>query len=78
MSLTAQWITTFFDQCRRRVTGTPSTHYRSNQAAQGRRLTAIERHRSRQALRHLDARLLRDIGLTEAEAIKEQRKPIWK
>jgi uncharacterized protein YjiS (DUF1127 family) len=35
------------------------------------------RWRQRQALRALDDRLLRDIGLTRAEAEREARKPFW-
>lgn len=38
----------------------------------------IEHHRSRHALAQLDERLLRDIGLTPAEAIKESTLPFWK
>ena len=38
----------------------------------------IERARQRQALAKLDDALLRDIGLTRAEARREAEKPIWK
>ena len=39
---------------------------------------AIRSHRSRQQLANLDARLLRDIGLTEAQRYAELAKPFWK
>ncbi|MBV8614620.1 MAG: DUF1127 domain-containing protein [Acetobacteraceae bacterium] len=39
---------------------------------------AWRRHRSRQALAQLDARLLRDIGVTFAEAENEVNKPFWR
>jgi uncharacterized protein YjiS (DUF1127 family) len=39
---------------------------------------AWRRHRSRQALAQLDARLLRDIGVTYAEAENEANKPFWR
>ncbi len=38
----------------------------------------LERHRSRRDLVQLDERLLRDIGLTPAEAIEESAVPFWK
>jgi len=37
-----------------------------------------ERHRSRRDLAQLDARLLRDIGLTPSEATEEAAAPFWK
>ena len=37
----------------------------------------IEIHRSRLALRRLDARLLDDIGLDESEAAEEARRRVW-
>ncbi|KEO56212.1 DUF1127 domain-containing protein [Thioclava pacifica] len=37
----------------------------------------IESHRSRRALRRLDARLLDDIGRSESEAAEEARRRIW-
>jgi uncharacterized protein YjiS (DUF1127 family) len=37
-----------------------------------------ERQRQRAALARLDARLLRDIGLTAQQARAEVRKPIWR
>jgi uncharacterized protein YjiS (DUF1127 family) len=40
--------------------------------------TWLQRRRSRQALRDLDHRLLRDIGLTPSEAIAESAMPFWK
>ncbi len=39
---------------------------------------AWRRHRSRVALAQLDARLLRDIGVTFAEAENEANKPFWR
>ncbi len=39
---------------------------------------AWRRYRSRQALAQLDARLLRDIGVTFAEAENEVNKPFWR
>jgi uncharacterized protein YjiS (DUF1127 family) len=36
------------------------------------------RQRQRRALRELDARLLRDIGLTRQEALREGSKPFWR
>ena len=36
-----------------------------------------ERRRSRIALKHLDDHLLRDIGLSRAEADEEARRPFW-
>jgi uncharacterized protein YjiS (DUF1127 family) len=38
----------------------------------------IHRHRSRADLRDLDPRLLRDIGLTEGQALSEGRKAWWR
>lgn len=38
----------------------------------------IARPRQRQALAALDARLLKDIGLTANEAVAESRKPFWR
>lgn len=37
-----------------------------------------DRWRQRQAMRELDERLLRDIGITREQAIKEAQKPFWK
>lgn len=36
-----------------------------------------ERARQRQALRELDERMLRDIGLTPSDVDRETRKPFW-
>jgi len=36
-----------------------------------------ERAQMRQALQHLDDRMLRDIGLSRAEAEREANKPFW-
>lgn len=38
---------------------------------------AFIRHRERQSLAHLDAHLLRDIGLTADEVRQETSKPFW-
>ncbi len=44
-----------------------------------RRLFSLaERHRSRKALRNLDQRLLRDIGVTGFDASIEADKPFWR
>ncbi|HYH21758.1 MAG TPA: DUF1127 domain-containing protein [Azospirillum sp.] len=40
--------------------------------------TMIERARQRKALDTLDDALLRDIGITRAEARREAEKPFWK
>ncbi|HVV62005.1 MAG TPA: DUF1127 domain-containing protein [Pseudolabrys sp.] len=37
-----------------------------------------DRWRQRQALLELDERLLRDIGISREQAIREANKPIWK
>lgn len=37
-----------------------------------------KRHRSRQRLLVLDERLLKDIGLSHADAQREGNKPFWK
>jgi uncharacterized protein YjiS (DUF1127 family) len=37
-----------------------------------------ERSRSRRALERLDDHLLRDVGLSRADAWQESRKPFWK
>ena len=39
---------------------------------------ALERHRQRKALASLDARLLDDIGLTQADVRSELDKPFWR
>jgi uncharacterized protein YjiS (DUF1127 family) len=39
---------------------------------------AWRRHRSRMALAQLDTHLLRDIGVTFAEAENEANKPFWR
>ena len=38
---------------------------------------ALALHRSRRGLTQLDAHMLRDIGLTEAEARVEAARPLW-
>lgn len=38
----------------------------------------IQRYRQRRALARLDERLLRDIGVTRAEAAAEAAKPFWR
>jgi uncharacterized protein YjiS (DUF1127 family) len=37
----------------------------------------LERSRQRRALAELDERLLRDIGVTSAQARREAAKPFW-
>jgi uncharacterized protein YjiS (DUF1127 family) len=37
----------------------------------------IERHRQRRALRELSDHVLKDIGISRAEAEREGRKPFW-
>ncbi len=44
----------------------------------GRVQAAWRRHRSRMALAQLDGHLLRDIGVTFAEAENEANKPFWR
>jgi uncharacterized protein YjiS (DUF1127 family) len=38
----------------------------------------LRRHRTRAALRELDAHLLKDIGMTRSEAQAEAEKPFWR
>ncbi len=38
----------------------------------------LERHRTRQKLRHLDDHMLRDIGLTSDAVWNETAKPFWR
>ena len=38
----------------------------------------IERRRERQALLRLDDRMLRDIGLTRVDVMREADKPFWR
>lgn len=38
----------------------------------------LARRRSRQSLAVLDTHLLRDLGLTQDEALHEARKPFWR
>ncbi|TCS64779.1 DUF1127 domain-containing protein [Varunaivibrio sulfuroxidans] len=40
--------------------------------------TWVKRHQGREALLHLDDRMLADIGLTRADAYMEVRKPFWR
>ncbi len=40
-------------------------------------LTWQERDRQRRALAQLDARMLKDVGLNQAEVAMESRKPFW-
>lgn len=40
-------------------------------------LAMLDVWRQRRALARLDARMLADIGVTEAEALKEAARPIW-
>ena len=39
---------------------------------------ALERARQRRALLRLDDRMLRDIGITQADVIREIEKPSWR
>jgi uncharacterized protein YjiS (DUF1127 family) len=39
--------------------------------------TAMERRRQRLALRELDSRLLRDVGLSRADVLRECSKSVW-
>jgi uncharacterized protein YjiS (DUF1127 family) len=43
----------------------------------GRLLALMALRRSRRGLEHLDDYLLRDIGLTRAEALRESARPVW-
>ena len=45
--------------------------------AVGTLLTWQERDRQRRALAQLDARMLKDVGLSQAEVAMELRKPFW-
>ncbi|MEZ5667119.1 MAG: DUF1127 domain-containing protein [Alphaproteobacteria bacterium] len=38
----------------------------------------LERHRQRQELQGLDSRMLRDIGLSQADLRRELNKPFWR
>ena len=40
--------------------------------------TWIERVHQRRALASLDDRLLRDIGITRVDAVREAKKPFWR
>lgn len=40
--------------------------------------TWMERVRQREALASLDDRMLRDLGITRTEAVRECEKPFWK
>ncbi len=41
-------------------------------------MTMLERGRQRAALRELDDRLLTDIGVSHADAMREADKPFWR
>lgn len=41
-------------------------------------LEGMERARQRRELAQLDARMLRDLGLTRGQALAEARKPFWR
>jgi uncharacterized protein YjiS (DUF1127 family) len=41
-------------------------------------VAALERSRQRRALRRLDDRMLRDIGVTQADVVQETGKPLWR
>ncbi len=49
------------------VVGLPDTLY-----------TWQQRYRMRHELRHLDERLLRDMGISRYDAARESRRPFWK
>lgn len=49
------------------VVGLPDTLY-----------TWQQRHRMRHELRHLDERMLRDMGISRYDAVREARRPFWK
>jgi uncharacterized protein YjiS (DUF1127 family) len=40
-------------------------------------LEALERRRERRMLLELDERMLRDIGISRADALREAGKPFW-
>ncbi len=40
-------------------------------------LQCLERRKQRQQLLRLDDRMLKDIGISRADALKEARKPCW-
>ncbi|MBV9247800.1 MAG: DUF1127 domain-containing protein [Acetobacteraceae bacterium] len=40
--------------------------------------TALRRYRTRQRIAELDAQMLKDIGITYAEAEREANKPFWR
>jgi|EndMetStandDraft_2_1072991.scaffolds.fasta_scaffold1146208_1 uncharacterized protein YjiS (DUF1127 family) len=58
----------------------PARPVASNPFAAVLRLSArwIERTRQRQALAGLDDHMLRDIGITRVEAVREAEKPFWR
>lgn len=41
-------------------------------------LAAMDRHGQRRTLAELDDHMLRDIGISRAEAIEEAQKPFWR
>ncbi len=60
-----------------------STHVQRRERPHGAGLWAIivgayRRHRSRAALARLDATMLKDIGVSFAEAEREANKPFWR
>jgi|RhiMetdeSRZDD1v2_1073273.scaffolds.fasta_scaffold00227_25 uncharacterized protein YjiS (DUF1127 family) len=66
-------------ECFADLSARPSTSWRDSVRA-GLRLVALWRERARQrhALASLDARLLRDIGITPYDAACECNKPFWR
>lgn len=73
------------NQCHETVTGFASHRSVRRQSIAARLLKAImwveranERHRQRQALRTMDDRMLRDLGVTRADVAHETKKPAWR
>ena len=60
-----------------RAISTPCGPHRGDLRPLGRLLTLMSLGRSRRRLGDLEEHLLRDIGLTRAEARQEAEKPIW-
>ena len=73
------------NQCHEAVTGFASPRSVRRETFASRLLkaimwaeSAIERHRQRQALRSMDDRMLRDLGVTPADVDHEANKPAWR
>ncbi|MEO1734301.1 MAG: DUF1127 domain-containing protein [Pseudomonadota bacterium] len=56
---------------------TDSRHFGAVRPARYSIFAALRVWRQRQSLKSLDAHLLNDIGVTEQQALKEARRPIW-